>query len=288
MFLEWIKGIWRKICNWCTIHILRRRPEENNLNRTTNINEPLLNMRQVNNGTWNKFKSWCIGLKNMFSNLIHGNNTEDLNELHEETDNINLQTFDEENDNTIIELEKSDRIEPPKNSDEELEKLLLELPEDMQPYFRFELEMTNRRYEFELEMIERERKRNEEEHEYRLEMIERERKREQERDDIIIQGLNEVNNSVIALKKSIDNNFDKLIISFRNFFTNLMQICEENIALKYMFYQYYMANRQNNFHININPTPQFDQRQRLTIMKAITYEPKPEMEQNENHLSEEI
>ncbi len=271
MFLEWLKGIWHKICNWCTIHILRRRPEENNLNRTTNINEPLLNMRQVNNGTWNKFKSWCIGLKNMFSNLIHGNNTEDLNELQEETDNINLQTFEEEeSDNTIIELGKSDRIEPQKNSDEELEKLLLELPKDMQTYFRFELEMINRRYEFELEMIERE------------------RKREQERDDIIIQGLNEVNNSVIALKKTIDNNFDKLIISFRNFFTNLMQICEENIALKYMFYQYYMANRQNNFHININPTPQFDQRQRLTIMKAITYEPKPEMEQNENHLSEEI
>lgn len=49
---EWAKKIWRKFCNWCTIHIFRRRTEDNNMETSTNINEPLLNNEvqiEVNN-----------------------------------------------------------------------------------------------------------------------------------------------------------------------------------------------------------------------------------------------
>ena len=68
----------------------------------------------------------------------------------------------------------------------------------------------------------------------------------------------------------------------------VQQVNKENIILKAYIYQNYMASRQANLHIDINPMPQFDQRQRLAIMEAITYEPKPEMDQDENHLSERI
>ncbi len=74
------------------------------------------------------------------------------------------------------------------------------------------------------------------------------------------------------------------------------RIYNENVALKYMIYKNYMANRQNNFHIsinqyqlNMNQIPQLDF---LNVERykqlELTYEPKPTMEQNENHLSEKI
>ncbi len=339
---EWIKKIWGKFCNWCAIHIFRRRTEDNNMETSTNINEPLLNNEvqiEVNNENQHVgiFKNFCAKAGAWFNKLINRNNLDRNPEIQRiraetersiaETERIKAETerlkaeaartqaetermelrlaitnnFDENQttDNRIMlwrdNYDGDESIEKIREErlriEEEIWKVNRQSLEKMQEERRqFEKKMWEDNWEFLGKMREetwqREQKMREETWQREQKMREESRQFEKETIQMLTNVVKEVFTRVL---KSQNENLKRL-----RKVTEV--IYNENVALKYMIYQNYMANRQNNFHMNINQyqlnTNQIPQLDFLNTERykqlAITYEPKPVMEQNKNHLLEEI
>lgn len=316
MFWEWLKGIWKNITNWFKKIFYRRRIQRNNTNESINTNEPLSSQKQAEKNnqeennlntateffsasnrrtadTWNKIKNW-------FCNLCKNNESENVEMASENLSNINKETTkNSQVTEEVIELGKEDRIPLPENNfdfkkwcDELLKKdegnyqAHKALCEENDRKYRELCEENSQAHKKWLEeelrksnewLAEELRKSNEKFNEQMKELARKQK---------LLSELERIYRELrFAEFRRSEERKRMVLVSLCNL---VQQVNKENTILKLYIYQNYMASRQANLHMNINPVPQFDQRQRLAIMKAITYEPKPVMKQNENHLSEKI
>ncbi len=277
------------------------------MERLTNINEPLINETQIdinnennnqpqNVGATTRFfanaKAWFNRLFTIGQNLeiqrlraeIELNNAE-TEKIRAETEKIRVEA------ETEINKAESERIkaeaERIKIENEKLRTSIEINNENQETDNRIMLWKNNHDDGKPLEQMRKER--------LQMEMRTREEKRKFEKENLQMLGnaIKEVLTQVLEVQIRLFDVQDKCFDRLEQI---TKRVCTENVLLKNAIYQMYMENAQNNFHmntnqyqLNMNQPPQLDflNTKRFNQL-TITYEPKPEMEQKEIHLSEEI